>query len=146
MPRADSPNALRTIARVALGGALAFAGISHLGPARQEFQAQVPNWLPLDPDLVVVASGIAEITLGAALVALPRWRVAVGLATAAFFVAIFPGNIAQYVEGTDAFGLVTDEARFRRLFFQPVLVLWALWSTGASATISAWWRGRRSSS
>jgi uncharacterized membrane protein len=106
----------------------------------------VPSWLPLDPDLVVVASGIAEITLGAALVALPRWRVAAGLATAAFFVAIFPGNIAHYVEGTDAFGLDTDEARFRRLFFQPVLVLWALWSTGASAAISAWWRRRRSSS
>ena len=136
---------VRTVGRWALGGALAFAGISHLGSAREEFQAQVPAWVPLDPDFVVVASGIVEIGLGAGLIALPRWRVAVGLATAAFFVAIFPGNIAQYLEGTDAFGLDTDEARFRRLFFQPVLVLWALWSTGASGVVKTWWAGRRAS-
>ena len=54
-----------------------------------------------------------------------------GWLTAAFFVAIFPGNISQYLTATDAFGLDTDEARFTRLFFQPLLVIWALWSTGA---------------
>jgi uncharacterized membrane protein len=122
---------LRAVGRVLLGTALTFAGISHLGSARTEFRAQVPTWLPLDPDFVVVASGVVEIALGFALLFLWRWQQWVGLATAAFFVAIFPGNISQYVNGIDAFGLNTDEARFIRLFFQPLLVLWALWSTSA---------------
>ena len=85
----------------------------------------------MNGDLVVILSGIAEITLGLALIFLFKQRVLVGLATAAFFVLIFPGNISQYVNRIDAFGLNTDQARFVRLFFQPVLVAWALWSTGA---------------
>ncbi|MPY12068.1 DoxX family protein [Arthrobacter bussei] len=125
----------RTIARLVLGAFLLFAGTAHLTVARSEFAAQVPSWLPLDADVVVVASGVVELLLGAALVALGRYRVVVGWVVAAFFVAIFPGNIAQYVEGVSAFGLDTDAARLTRLFFQPVLVLWALWSTGA-------WRDR----
>lgn len=122
----------RTLGRITLGTALAGAGIGHLTTLREEFQAQVPTWVPVDPDVVVVASGVVEIGLGAALLLAPRrLRPIVGLATAAFFVIIFPGNIAQYVEGTDGFGLDTDRARLIRLFFQPLLVLWALWSTGA---------------
>lgn len=120
----------RTIGRIILGAALVFAGTTHLTVARREFQAQVPDWVPLDDDLVVVGSGIAEIALGGALIVLPKRRVAVGLAVAAFFVAVFPGNISQYVTRTDAFSLKTDRARFVRLFFQPLLVLWALWATG----------------
>ncbi len=130
----------RAVARVLLGAALAFAGVSHLTTARQTFQAQVPTWLPLDPDFVVVASGVVEITLGLALVALPRLQRWVGLVVALFFIAIFPGNINQYVNGIDAFGLDTDTARFIRLFFQPLLVLWALWSTRAWGV----WRRDRS--
>ncbi|OLT40176.1 hypothetical protein BJF86_05030 [Serinicoccus sp. CNJ-927] len=132
----------RTVGRLALGGTLIFTGVSHLTVAREEFQAQVPSWVPVDPDLVVVLSGVAEVGLGAALVALPRWKVPVGWATGAFFVAIFPGNIAQYVEGKDGFGLDTDQARLTRLFFQPVLVAWALWSTEAWKT---WREGRKNS-
>lgn len=130
----------RTIARVVLGGFLVYAGIGHLGPQREAFQAQVPTWLPLDPDFVVIASGVVEIALGLALILLPRYRAVVGWVVAAFFVVIFPGNISQYVTGTDAFGLDTDQARLIRLFFQPVLVVWALWSTGAWAA----WRAHRS--
>lgn len=121
----------QTSLRVLLGASLLLAGVGHLTWARTEFLAQVPTWLPLDGDLVVVLSGIVEIALGLALIALPRHRVAVGWAAAAFFVAIFPGNISQYVNGIDAFGLDTDQARAIRLLFQPVLVIWALWSTGA---------------
>ena len=103
---------LRTAGRLLLGAALAGAGIGHLTTLREEFQAQVPPWLPLDPDFVVVASGVVEVGLGAALVLAPqRLRPAVGWTTAAFFVAIFPGNISQYVTGTDAFGLTSDNAR-----------------------------------
>ncbi|AQP43589.1 hypothetical protein RPIT_01100 [Tessaracoccus flavus] len=128
----------RGVGRWALGFALLGAGTGHLTTLRQEFQAQVPPWIPLDPDVVVVASGVVELGLGAALIFAPRrWWPWVGWTTAAFFVAIFPGNISQYVTGTDGFGLDTDRARFIRLFFQPVLVAWALWSTGA-------WRDRRS--
>jgi uncharacterized membrane protein len=120
----------RTAARVLLGTAMVGAGVLHLTVQRQEFRAQVPSWFPLDEDLTVVASGVGEIALGAAFVALPRHRRLVGGLLAAFFVAIFPGNVAQYVEGVDAFGLDTDRARLVRLFFQPVLVLWALWGGG----------------
>lgn len=122
---------LRTFARLLLGAGLVGAGIAHLTSQREEFQAQVPSWFPIDADLVVVASGVVEIGLGAALIGLPRRKALVGTAVAGFFVVIFPGNIAQWAEGTDAFGLDTDAKRFARLFFQPVLVAWALWSTGA---------------
>ena len=120
----------QTIARVLLGSAMVGAGVLHLTSQRQEFQAQVPSWFPVDEDLTVVASGVVEIGLGAAYAALPQHRRTIGALLAAFFVAIFPGNVAQYVEGTDAFGLDTDRARLVRLFFQPVLVLVALWGGG----------------
>ena len=121
----------RTSLRWLLGIALIGAGVGHLTTQRQEFQAQVPTWFPVDDDIVVIGSGILELALGSALIGLPRHRVVVGTVVAAFFVAIFPGNIAQWVEGTDAFGLDTESRRFARLFFQPVLVIWALGSTGA---------------
>lgn len=122
---------VQTIFRILLGAALLFAGISHLTFNRAEFAAQVPNWVPVSTDLVVVLSGIVEIILGFSLIALYKWKVLVGLATAIFFILIFPGNISQYVNEVDAFGLNTDQSRLIRLFFQPVLVVWALWSTGA---------------
>jgi uncharacterized membrane protein len=103
------------------------AGLTHLTVAREEFRAQVPQWFPLDADVVVLVSGVAEVALGATFVALPKHQRTVGALLAAFYVVIFPGNIAQYVEHTDAFGLDTDTKRFVRLFFQPVLVAWALY-------------------
>ena len=128
----------RRVGRWALGGVLVIAGVGHLTTQREEFRAQVPGWFPVDDDAVVVASGIVEVALGAALIAVRRRRVAVGIVVAGFFVAVFPGNIAQWRERADAFGLDTDAKRFGRLFFQPLLVVWALWSTGAWA----WWRRR----
>ncbi|MEZ5219530.1 MAG: hypothetical protein R2705_21665 [Ilumatobacteraceae bacterium] len=120
----------RDIVRIGLGGALVVAGVSHLSFAREEFRAQVPEFVPFSDDFVVLASGVVEIALGAALIAAPRrYRPAVGAIAAAFFVAVFPGNIAQYVHHRDAFGLDTDAKRLVRLFFQPPLVLAAWWST-----------------
>ena len=139
MTTPNKTNAIQTLFRVLLGASLLFAGTSHLTVARTEFLAQVPNWVPLDGDLVVVLSGIVELVLGASLIFLGRYRVAVGWIAAAFFVAIFPGNISQYINRIDAFMLNTDEARAIRLLFQPVLVIWALWSTGAWQA----WRSRR---
>lgn len=117
--------------RILLGLTLLFAGISHLSFARIEFVAQVPDWVPLPDDWVVIASGIIEIILGFALIILPKWKALIGWLVALFFILIFPGNIAQYVNQVDAFGLNTDQARLIRLFFQPLLVVWALRSTGA---------------
>ncbi|WP_224241087.1 DoxX family protein [Hyalangium gracile] len=133
----ERPSLLKTIARIWLGASLLFAGAGHLTWARTEFLAQVPKWVPLDADFVVLASGVVELVLGAALIFARRWRTQVGWVVAAFFVAIFPGNISQYANGISAFGLDTDRARFIRLFFQPVLVAWALWSTGAWAAFRA---------
>jgi uncharacterized membrane protein len=127
----------QTLARVLLGAMLLFTGTGHLTFARQEFAAQVPAWVPFSTDFVVLASGVVELVLGLALVFLASRRVAVGLIVAAFLVAVFPGNIAQYMTQTTAFGLDTDTKRLVRLFFQPVLVAWALWSTGAWAWLRA---------
>jgi uncharacterized membrane protein len=109
-----------------------FAGISHLTFNRVEFQSQVPDWVPLSKDLVVILSGILEIILGLGLAFWKKQRVKFGWALALFFILVFPGNIAQYVDGKDAFGaLDSDRARLIRLFFQPVLIVWVLWSAGS---------------
>ena len=123
--------AVRHAARYFLGAALIYAGIGHFTFSRLAFQAQVPPWVPLDPDFVVLASGAVEIALGLGLIFISRYRKQIGWLTAAFFLAIFPGNISQYLTQTDAFGLNTDEARAIRLLFQPLLILWALWATEA---------------
>lgn len=119
----------RAIGRVALGGALVFAGVAHLTGARKAFQAQVPEWVPVDADTTVVLSGVAEIALGTALIVLPKQKQAIGTIAALFFGAVFPGNVSQWVHGRDAFGLDTDGKRAIRLLFQPVLVGLAIWST-----------------
>ncbi|MCD2189264.1 DoxX family protein [Actinomycetospora soli] len=120
----------RLVGRVLLGLFLTAAGVTHLGPLRTEFRGQVPSWFPVDADLVVLVSGVVEIALGLALLLLRSRRRVVGVAVALFFVAIFPGNLWQYLDGVPAFGLDDDRARLTRLFFQPLLVLWALWATG----------------
>jgi len=126
---------IKTLLQILLGAFLLSAGVSHIGSNRITFQAQVPTWLPLDPDFVVVASGLVEITLGVLLITsaviLKKYRPFVGLAAAVFFILIFPGNINQYVNQINAFGLDTDIKRLIRLFFQPPLVIWAIWSTNA---------------
>lgn len=142
-PQKNRTTILRTVFRLLLGAFLLLAGVSHLTINRVAFLAQVPTWLPLDGDFVVVASGIVEIVLGASLLALGRYRVQLGWIVAAFFIAIFPGNISQLVTHTDSFGLNTDLARAIRLLFQPVLVLWALWSTGAWLTFREYRAGRK---
>ena len=128
---------LHTLARLALSVVLVGAGISHFSNA-ESFLAQVPSWLPA-PDAVVAISGVTEAILGVALLAVPRrLRPLLGWVVATFFVVIFPGNISQFVTGTPGFGLDSDSARFIRLLFQPVLVVWALWCTDAWSN----WRRR----
>lgn len=128
---------LRRLPQVLLGLALAYAGIGHLTTSRQEFQAQVPTLFKEYADFVVLASGVVEILLGLSLIALWKYRVQVGWVVAFFFIAVFWGNISQYINGVDAFGLDSDQARLIRLFFQPLLVIWALGSTGAWSSYRA---------
>ena len=122
---------VRKIAQLVLGLGLAFAGSTHLGSNRTEFRAQVPSVFKDYADVVVLASGVVEILLGLGLIFAWKYRVQIGWAVALFFVAIFWGNISQYVNGVNAFGLNSDSARAIRLLFQPALVIWAIWSTGA---------------
>jgi uncharacterized membrane protein len=121
---------IKNASRILLGAGLVFAGIGHLSFVRREFRAQVPDWVPLKKDDTVVYSGIAEIALGSALIlADKKKKHTVGKIAAAFFAAVFPGNVAQYTHNRSAFGLNTNGKRLARLFFQPVLIYWALKST-----------------
>ena len=119
--------------RILLGLFMITAAIGHFTFQRVDFQAQVPNWVPMDKDLVVILSGIVELAIGLALIFLTPYKIQIGIGLALFYVLVFPGNIAQYLNGTDALGINTDQARLIRLFFQPVLILCALWCTGAIA-------------
>jgi uncharacterized membrane protein len=132
MEKAVQTNLSQNIFRVILALFMIFAGFSHLTFNRIDFQAQVPDWLPMSKDLVVILSGIVEMAIGLCLLLWKNQRAQIGWALAIFFVLVFPGNIAQYLDGKDAFGVLdSDRARLIRLFFQPVLIAWAIWSTGA---------------
>ena len=132
MTKAIDTTLTQNIFRILLSIFMVYAGFSHLTFNRVDFQAQVPDWLPLSKDLVVILSGIVEMALGLGLAFWKKERVTFGWALALFFVLVFPGNIAQYLDQKDAFGaLDSDNARLIRLFFQPILIAWALWSTGA---------------
>ena len=123
------------IFRILLGCLLIFTGTGHLTFVRNDFLAQVPEWVPLQDNLVVLLSGIVEIAIGLSLLLLKRYRVAVGWVAAIFFIAIFPGNYAQYENHVDAFGLNSDALRLTRLFLHPLLVIWPLWSCGSWAAL-----------
>ena len=134
-------NYVKTFIRILLGLFMTYAGVSHLTIARQEFVAQVPTWLQFSPgftDFVVLASGVVEIVLGLGMLFLWKKKAIVGALLALFYVLIFPGNINQYINHIDAFGLDTDQARLIRLFFQPLLIFFALWSTGGWEQCKAW--------
>ncbi len=124
-------NKFQDVLRILLGVFMVFAAIAHFTFQRLEFQAQVPNWIPLSKDFVVIFSGVIELALGISMIFWKNEKIRVGIALAIFYLLIFPGNIAQYLNHTNAFGLDSDKARLIRLFFQPVLIFWALWSTGA---------------
>lgn len=140
MSGTQSGGVLRTVGRVALAAILLVAGVGHF-VSHEAFLAQVPPWMPL-PSVVVYASGVVELALGIALLVVVRHRALLGWVVAAFFVIIFPGNVWQLLEGRSAFGLDSDAARLIRLFFQPILVVWALWCTRA---LTLWRRDRANS-
>ena len=120
------------VARNLLGTFMVGAGIGHWTFARKGFKAQVPSWVPLGKDNTVLASGVVEVALGLGMLLLKgENRVRLGFGLATFYVAIFPGNWAQYQHDRPDLNLDTERKRFVRLFFQPVLIGLALWSTGA---------------
>jgi uncharacterized membrane protein len=121
---------LQNVARYVLGTFMVGAGIGHLTFLRRSFQAQVPDWVPQDKDTVVLESGVIEIGLGLLMLFNKRYKVPMGVGLAAFYAAVFPGNIHQYLSSLPALSLDTERKRYVRLFFQPVLIGVALWSTG----------------
>ncbi|OWP64754.1 hypothetical protein CDA63_03060 [Hymenobacter amundsenii] len=138
MPQQPHTTTLQNVARSLLGTFMVVAGTGHLTFQRLAFQAQVPDFVPLDKDTVVLASGVVEIGLGLSLLLLKgENRIRMGIGLAAFYAAVFPGNIHQYTHHLSAFGLDNDQKRLARLFFQPVLIGWALWSTGALQALMA---------
>jgi uncharacterized membrane protein len=124
-----SGDPLRALGRWGLAAFMGLAGVAHF-VVTESFLGQVPSWLPARTAIVQV-SGVIEIGFALALVLLRQRRRQVGWALAAFYVLILPGNLYQALAGTDAFGLDSPNARWARLAAQPVLILWALWSTGA---------------
>ncbi|MGI4834463.1 MAG: DoxX family protein [Janthinobacterium lividum] len=129
-------NLTQDVARNTLGTFMVGAGIGHFTFARRPFQAQVPNWVPVDKDTTVLLSGVVEVALGLGMLLLKgKNRVRLGIGLATFYVAIFPGNWAQYKHSRSSLGLDTDRKRLVRLVFQPVLIGTALWSTGAWKTL-----------
>ena len=114
---------IRALARWILALALGAIGIVHFVSTRG-FRVVVPDWATkatrLDKDAIVIASGAAEVALAVGLLALPKERRRMGFATAAFFVAVFPGNVHQWRTRRSTPGLDTEARRFGRLFLQPV--------------------------
>ena len=136
-PRSVTLSPAQTLGRWVLAVFLLVAGVGHF-VSREAFAAQVPPVLPF-PDFIVIASGIVEVALSIALLVVANNRAIVGWVVAIFFVLVFPGNLSQFFTRADAFGLDTDLARGIRLLFQPLLVVWALWCTGAWQA----WRSNR---
>lgn len=118
---------LKLPARLLLAVFMAYAGVGHFRDT-ESFLAQVPPFLPA-PEWIVWISGVVEIGFALFLVFGGKRVPLTGIALAAFYVVIFPGNISQALTQTSAFGLETDSSRYIRLLFQPVLVAWALWCT-----------------
>ncbi|MDB4050763.1 hypothetical protein N9454_05765 [Flavobacteriaceae bacterium] len=125
---------IQNIFRILLGLIMLYIGIAHLSFRRIEFQAQVPTWLTTDKglmDLVVLISGYVEIAFGILMILGGKFKLKTGIALGIFYILIFPGNINQYINEIDSLRLDSDNKRLIRLFFQPLLVLWAFWSSGA---------------
>jgi uncharacterized membrane protein len=120
---------VRTVTRFAASAGMLTAGVGHLSFAREGFQAQVPDWVPVDKDATVLASGVVEIGFGLGVLTRQPYRARVGALLSLFLIAVFPGNISQKQHERDGAGLDSDRKRFVRLFFQPLMVATAWWST-----------------
>lgn len=145
MKNSNKTSTIQNIFRILLGAFMLYAGIGHLTFLRTAFQAQVPTWITTDEgfmDIIVILSGVVEIGFGVLMILGGRLKVKTGIALAIFYILIFPGNINQYVNQINSFGLDTDKARLIRLFFQPVLIAWALWSTGATKYLKEKFKNR----
>lgn len=129
-PTPPAPALSQQVARFSAGAGLAFAGVAHLTFARRGFRAQVPPWMPMDADDVIMLSGAVEVALGAGLITVPKHRRPLAGITAAFLAGVFPGNVSQYINRVDGLGLDTDGKRFVRLFFQPLMCAVALHAGG----------------
>jgi uncharacterized membrane protein len=118
----------RTIARLVLAAAYAFAGIAHLSrPAG--FLAITPHWVPM-PALVVALTGVAELA-GAIGLMVPRLRYAAGVGLALYALCVWPANINHAINDIPLGGVhLSWWYHGPRLALQPVIIWWALWAGG----------------
>ncbi|MGW6060279.1 DoxX family protein [Streptomyces sp. NPDC055189] len=116
-----------------LAGLLAGAGVAHLA-APKAFDATVPRSLPGSQRSWTYGSAVVEFALAAG-VALPRTRRPAALATAAFFVGVFPANVKMAVDWQSR-PAPLKAAAIGRLPLQVPLVLWARNVAGAARRAS----------
>jgi uncharacterized membrane protein len=122
---------VRTRWRVAFAVAMAVAGLSHLiDPI--PFVQHLPTWVP-QRELLVLATGLAEMILGAALVLRQPYRRIAGVALAGHLVAVFPANVYVAVAGIEVDGQPGGLYPWLRLPWQVLYVWLAVWSTRPSA-------------
>jgi uncharacterized membrane protein len=94
---------------------------------RDGASAMMPPWIALHLELVLF-TGAAEIAGGLGLL-IPRLRRLAGLMLAIYFVAVFPANIHNALNGLAVEGLPQAGWYYwARLLFQPLAVWWALFS------------------
>ena len=116
------PHAGPDMAAHLLAGFMAVAGVAHFVSPRT-YEPLIPSMLG-SPRAWVLGSGVAELICAAGL-AVPRTRQLTAWATAATFVAVFPGNVTMAVNAHER------DARFQvvalaRLPLQVPLVWWAV--------------------
>lgn len=119
----------RLILRILLAATYVGAGIMHLrlpGP----FLSITPSWVP-QPELVIAATGVAEILGATALVAVPSLRRTAAICLALYAVCVYPANIQHAADAISVHGAgAWWPYHAPRLAFQPVIVWWALFAGG----------------
>jgi len=120
-------------AALGLAGLLGVAGVTHLARPKP-YDRIVPRSLPGSPRTYTYVSGVCELALAAGLVH-PRTRRAAGLASAAFFLAVFPANVKMAADWRHA-PPARRAIAYGRLPLQIPLVLWAL-------RVAGWRRAHR---
>ncbi|XOU69551.1 DoxX family protein [Sphingomonas sp. VDB2] len=117
----------RTIARLVLAAAYAFAGIAHL-TRPGGFIAITPHWVPM-PDTVVALTGVAELA-GALGLMIPGLRRAAGIGLALYALCVWPANINHALNDIPLGGVhLSWWYHGPRLALQPVIIWWALWAS-----------------
>jgi uncharacterized membrane protein len=124
-PRHDNS---RAAMRWILAAFYVAAGVGHLW-APDKLLAITPSWVPFATQIILV-TGICEIAGAVALVTKPlRWWA--GIALALYALCVWPANIKHAIDGIDLPPIPNSWFYHGpRLALQPVIIWWALYSSG----------------